>query len=388
MTPQQHIDQILAMTDRSGDSRLRSATIRELASLTGVPSVTSFYLDVDGRSRPRSSDVNAAVDRLFRRARRHADARGVGSAVEADLVWIRDVLDRGVDRSTTRGLALFVSSRSGLHRELALAVPVRDEVHIGPHPYVAPLAALVQGDRLVVVVLVDRRRARLFRCEHGAVSLLDTVEEDLPRAVDTEIELGDRERARTESALRHARRTADSVIDATRDLPGATVALGGDPECVAELQRHLPAALRAGPIEHVALAASATPSAVGEAVAGLQRELERRSIDGLLARLAEAVPHGAGTLGIDATLRAIAEQRVETLLVAPHLVTPGARCPACGWAGTSRRGRCPVCARPAEPVDDLVELAVDDALGQGADVVSVDADAWPADGIGALLRWA
>ena len=62
------------------------------------------------------------------------------------------------------------------------------------------------------------------------------------------------------------------------------------------------------------------------------------------------------------------EQRVETLLVEAGFAAPGVRCPTCGWLGGDDAAQCPADASATEPVDDVVEAAVERAVMQAAGI--------------------
>jgi peptide subunit release factor 1 (eRF1) len=74
-----------------------------------------------------------------------------------------------------------------------------------------------------------------------------------------------------------------------------------------------------------------------------------------------------GVVGLEATLAALADKRVGTLVVSEGFAAPGARCPACGHTGIAVR-QCPSCGTPTAAIDDVVDVLVGQALAQGATV--------------------
>jgi peptide subunit release factor 1 (eRF1) len=95
-----------------------------------------------------------------------------------------------------------------------------------------------------------------------------------------------------------------------------------------------------------------------------ERDREAALVDDLLQRIGGA--HGA-VVGLEATLAVLADQRVGVLLVADDFFTPGARCPACGHTGSNVR-HCPVCGSTNVEIDDIIEVAIEQAVAQGAAV--------------------
>src|SRR5690606_40992406 len=88
----------------------------------------------------------------------------------------------------------------------------------------------------------------------------------------------------------------------------------------------------------------------------------------LVGRLREAVARGGkGVVGLEATLRALVERRVEVLFASQGYRDSGWRCDRCGYL--CRKGpTCPVDGSTMRRVDDVVEEAVDVALGQSCKV--------------------
>ena len=108
-----------------------------------------------------------------------------------------------------------------------------------------------------------------------------------------------------------------------------------------------------------------------------------------MQRLRDAAgAHNRGVVGLDATLRALVERRVDTLLVSHGFEQEGWRCAACAYV--SRVGRtCPVCNTEMQFVEDVVEEAIEEALAQSCDVEICfgNADLDVLGRIGALLRY-
>ena len=82
--------------------------IRELASMKGERApITSCYLDVDGRRVSRYPDLEHEVGLLMRDAKGRANGE---QSVHSDLKRIEQFVRGGIDRSRTRGVAIFACS--------------------------------------------------------------------------------------------------------------------------------------------------------------------------------------------------------------------------------------------------------------------------------------
>ena len=95
-----------------------------------------------------------------------------------------------------------------------------------------------------------------------------------------------------------------------------------------------------------------------------------------------------GVGGLDPTLQALAERRVDHLLVSQGYRAPGWHCRPCGHLARIGR-RCPLCHASMEQTSDIVEHAIEQAMSQGCRVEMCveNADLDVLGGIGALLRY-
>jgi peptide subunit release factor 1 (eRF1) len=78
--------------------------------------------------------------------------------------------------------------------------------------------------------------------------------------------------------------------------------------------------------------------------------------------------NGRAVDGVQPVLAALVEHKVETLLVREGAEEPGSKCVTCGWLGPPGRARCPVDETALDPVDNIVEPAIQAAIQQAAGV--------------------
>ncbi len=162
---------------------ITEAAIRELAGFRGQDApVTTCYLDVDGRRLSRHRDYEQELERILRSAR--ARANGTES-VRSDLGRIEAYVKGGIDRTTTRGLAIFSCSAHEFWKVVPLPVPVRSRVVINQAPAVAQLESVAQEFDRFGVLLVDKQRARMLVFQLGELIDHSDLFDELPRDYDT-----------------------------------------------------------------------------------------------------------------------------------------------------------------------------------------------------------
>lgn len=363
--------------------------IRELASFRGEDApVTSCYLDVDGGRHVRHLDVVRELDTVLR------DARAAGNgdqSVASDLRRIEDFVKGGFDRSRTRGLAIFSCSAHDFWRVIELPISVRSQVVVNHTPSVGQLEVLVDEYERFGFLLVDRQRARMFVFELGELVESTTVLDQLPRGDDDDHSYT-KDHGRDHAAAtvqRHLRHAAEVAFGVFQDQGFQRLVLGAADDIAAELESVLHPYLKERLVARCAIPVGAPYEDIRVAALEAQADAERRHEVEIVARLREAVGAGRrGVSGLDATLQALVERRVECLLVSAGYTAIGWRCRGCGWMG--RLGRsCPVCQREMDQLDDVVEEAIEEALAQSCrvEVCVGNADLDVMGCVGALLRY-
>ncbi|MCU1375385.1 MAG: hypothetical protein JWO68_2671 [Actinomycetia bacterium] len=363
--------------------------IRSLASFKGEDApVTSVYLDVDGGRHVRFQDVVRSADLLLRDALQKHDGH---PSVIADIERVQELVRGGIDRSKTRGLAVFSCSAHDFWRVVELPVPVRDQVVVNHSPSVRQLEVVVVEYERFGLLLADKVRARVFVYELGEVIESTELLEPLPRGedVDHSVRRDRLQDHQTEAVHQHLRHAADAAFRVFQDRGFERLIIGAPEEISNELRSLLHPYLQERVEARCNISVGATVEEIRQAALAVEAEVERRKEAELVGRLRDAVGVGRlGVAGLDDTLKALVERRVETLLVSHGYTHPGWRCPSCDHV--RRVGRtCPVCQSEMHAVDDVVEEAVEDALAQSCDVeICVgNADLDVLGCIGAILRY-
>jgi peptide chain release factor subunit 1 len=371
---------------------------RLLEHRTGHP-VISLYLDLDPERFATPPARSAQIRSLMDQASRQLDGAADGLSHE-DLVTLRADLQRVDAYLSSRdapfrgagALGVFCSGQDDLFQVVQLPRPVPGRVVIGRSPYVEPLVASLQ-ERRWLVALVNRRVGRVLG---GPVDRLQE-RANLYDYVHGQHDQGGWSQSRYERSIEkdtddHLRRVAEGVNQRWRSERFHRVALGGPVEIVPRLEAHLAPEVKAnlapGRVD-VDLSSSGDDEirhALAKLVLEDEKHLEREALDRLAAGVGRG---GRGVGGPEATLKALNERRVQTLLLEPGFDRRGVRCRGCGLLMLESDGRCPADGGPMEELEHLREAAIEAALAQGADVMIVRhyPDLGPLQGIGALLRF-
>jgi len=310
---------------------LSGDVVRRLAAYAGSGPVVTCYLDVDGRRYVRPHDYELEFERM---------ARPVRERAHGALKRIEDHVRGGLDRSHTRGLALFSGVAGDLWEPLHLPVAVRNQLIVNQHPQVRQLEAVIERAERFAVLLADRQRARLFVFQLG--QLVDWSErfDRLPRHEDDGGELAkDQVRDHVDSATRrHLLRTAAAAFELFQESGFDQLLIGAPADIAAALERTLHPYLRERVTARLTVPVGAREDDVREAAVAAEEQVLRRREAADVNRLRSAAGMGDGAVvGLDEVLKALVERRVDTLLLSDGFEAPGWRCPSCAflaaWSG-------------------------------------------------------
>jgi peptide chain release factor subunit 1 len=374
---------------------LDHSLLRKLAEWVPIPAgvpITSLYLTVDGRRFPRKADYLIGLDELLRDVRGRMNGLDALAArsVERDLGRMREFVREEFDRGDTRGLALFSAHDAGLWQEVRVPRPVRDRAVVGPQADLLPLESLLETYPSVCTALVDYEKARLFLLALGRIQEVHGVWDDVPNRHDqggwAQMRM---QRHVDDHRIKHVRRVADTLFRLWQTSAFEHLILAGPAEAHHDLEHELHDYLRRRVRAQLVSPITASAEEVRKRSLAIEEELEREAEQQRLEQILNAAGAGAqGVTGLDATLAALADDRIRELVVGIDLSEPGGSCAACGRLA-STAGACPACGEPMREIADVVEAAVAQAYRQGCRVETVvDGEAVSSlGGIGALLRF-
>jgi peptide chain release factor subunit 1 len=311
-----------------------------------------------------------------------------GGIVQRVRAWLAEEFDE-----QNRGVVLYAEVDGDWFEALQFPVPVQNRLVIADRPVVAPLAQVLTSYEHYGVVLLDREHVRILSVYLG--TLLEELEfRGDPLPVPNDVQAGGY------SQMRFQRRKREEMKHFFKDFaeevdkfvqgyqPRHLVLLGTD-ENVARFREFLPQAL----LDRVAYTGPApvdepAPGVLARLEPHLRAEHERHDRE-LLDQVRDRAAHEyLATAGLQGTLTALQEGKVDTLVLARDGQVQGARCTQCGFVFVRNVTRCPYDgAEKLEPVD-VMEVMVRLAEQQGAEIQFADANAI-ADlrGAAALLRF-
>lgn len=343
---------------------------RALAALdTAGPPVVSLYLQLTPERRV-GGGWRSALSALSHRISQTAD-QAIRASVNADIEDIRGALDQQLPE-LGRGAAFFACRERGIWRQIALPIPLPDNIRIGPRPYLRPLLRTWGRSDRMLLALLSREQSRFFVSHLGTIEEIYRVKGQRIRGMLTDRVPRDRRDALATHLMKDEAKALASIAEIIgRELETSHILLCAPPDMSAAFRDHLSkeSLSRLAAFETSVHAASAE---IAAAAAAMQDQLKAREERELIGRLRDANPVVVST-ETQETLDCLSEGRVLTLVVDDSFAAAGTECRHCGSlfedAGLSK---CPVCGEGnLEAVNDLVEAALQQALERRAQIAFV-----------------
>src|SRR3954454_21576994 len=340
---------------------LKENRLRELARIhPDGARVLSIFLNLDpaqfATPPARASEISSVIDDAHRRVREgdglsHDARKGLEEDVKRADAFLRDLSPKGA-----HGFALFACDGAGLFEGFRLPRPIDRRAVIIDSPFVEPLVELLCAGGNWMVVLVNRSVGRLLRGDGHNFQERAAIQDD----VHGQHSQGGWSQARyqrsvDEDVMDHLKNVADAVFVRFKRAPFDNLLLGGPGETRSDFEGRLHPYLRerlAGWID-IDVENSSTDDvarSAREKIDDHTRASERPALD----RVQEGVAKkGRGVAGLEPTLEALNERRVETLLLQEGFSSAGCTCPQCGSVYSVNGGNCPADGTELDCRDDL-----------------------------------
>ncbi len=329
----------------------------------GRTPVVSLYLNTD-MTRRLKDEVLLVLKGFLKEAS--------GEASPEDLEKIENFFTLEYDWQA-RGVAVFSNAEKDFWLSYSFPKPFADEIQVLPEPYIRPLAHLLSLHERYGVALVSREQARFFGFNMGELEEFGGVSGDVPG----KHKQGGWAQARyqrhiDEHAAQQLRNAAEAFARLWEKEKFGYAILGGTEENVKAFADFLPRPLQEAIAFTFTADIMASVADLEEEIAGLVEDFERRRNEELVRQaLTEAAKGRRATSGLDDTLNAIREGRVNILLLEPDFKAPGRKCPNCGYMTSQPIEVCPVCSSSLEGRPDILNDAVAETLRKGGKIVTL-----------------
>ncbi len=364
---------------------LTDRDLKEILDLSCPDAVLSVYLNTDP-AEGNTEALKLRLRRLVEDANLPKDQSAVLEYFEHAREW------KG------RGMAIFSCHARDFFRAYPLGVPVRSQARVGDHPYVKPLADLLDAYGGYGVVLVDKQKTRLFLFHLGELIEEDgLVGEDVRRTKRGGASSVPGRRGGTAGQTRYNEEVTDRNVKGSVEFAVhffeqnrvRRLLIGGTEDNVARFRRALPKAWQSLVVGSFPVGMTANATEVLARAMEIGRKAEAvRETRLVQAVLTNAAKGAAGVVRLDGTLDAVHDGRVQMLVICDGYRASGYQCQGCGYLTAQKLHTCPFCAKGFDRIEDAVEMAVHNVMKAGGDVEVIRSNPDLEDvGVGALLRY-
>lgn len=292
-----------------------------------------------------------------------------------------------------RGAAFFSCRTAGLWRQIAVPLPLPDNAHAAARPFIRPLVRAQDEHDRFVIALLSEEISRYFISQIGQVQeVFDIHGTNMRRTL---ADHGPKERHGsdvTEALSAEAQILAGAAQQVMSRYEARYLVLAEAKDLRASVIHCLGKVMQQRVGDEFAVDIHAGVADIAAAAEPAQRAIEEREEIATVQALLDAGPKGAAH-GMQATLAALWQRRVATLVVDDMYAAPGACCRTCAAVLQTPQAACPVCgSNRIDTVEDAVELAIEQTLdADGALELVRSAPARqaliPVGPLAALLRW-
>jgi peptide chain release factor subunit 1 len=365
---------------------LAESDLRVLLDFSTNKPVLSVYLNTDP-SQGNADAYKLRLRNMLKDINLSEDVDAIEKYFDLDYNW------------SGRGVAVFSCAGEGFFNAYPLALSVRDLIQIGDRPSVKPLANLFNNYGGYGVILVDKQGARLFFFHLGQLKeqqgILGEPIKHTKRGGSSSL-AGRRGGVAGQTNFveatveRNMKDVAEAATHFFEENHVRRILIGGTEDNIALFRSLLTKtwqSLIVGTF-HMNMTASHTEVLNQTLQIGVQVESqhEKKVVENLINNA--AINSGAVT-GLEPTLVAINNGRVQMLVLIESLKKRGFRCQGCNRLTTLPSETCEPCGGKFDRISDIVELAVSTVMRQGGEVEVIQPipEFEQAGGVGAMLRY-
>lgn len=357
---------------------IRHRDVDQLQQLSQAPGNTlTVYLDVD-QTNPanRKRQFETRLKDMLRQLRtEHTNDEELAAAADEVEGIIKQIDPTGKTLVLARHRQLGVTFRK------PVKVSLPPSAYWGNGAFLRPLLEALDEHERFGIVLVDRKRARLFTVFMGDIEEhKDLIAEPTPRSdspsQDKQLSQPRMARHHDEAVTSHLKRVAAEIGRIMEQLEVDRLIIGGSVAAASELARVLPKRSKGRLVEVLPIPITATNEEIlaraSEVQAGLERAEELEIVRDLLKEVRKG---GRAVAGLGPTLAALNEGRVWKLIYLQGLELAGGHCASCNMLFDPADENCPLCGAPLRRESQILDRMSHAVLDQGGHVEPVDGPA-------------
>lgn len=376
-----------------------SKDIREVLDYktTDKPVVT-VYLTVDN-ARTQKKDYITKLNSMITESRKAAEEdqsipKSDKKMINSLFAEIKEYVSESFSANSTKTLLIYTKAEH-IWKIFRLPVVMRPKIVIDPKPHTQNLRNLINNTKRYAVLMIDREKAQIASIYLGQLSdYLAAFISDVPSKVNFRSEAAMREKkilGRIEEKLHQFFKYIDEeTLKLFRDKRFDELILAGRNELLSQFKNYMHSYLQERYIGDVILEPSSPAQKIEEKANALIQEKQEEYKNDLVDNLIdEHNPNRWGVLGIEAVINSLLNDQIKILIYERDFKREGYVCVKCRYMTVEKKESCPYCDAKLRHYSDIVDEIIEQALGQGCEIVDVSGNQRLKDAgsIGAILRY-
>ncbi len=360
--------------------------LRELSEVSDVkPSFVSLYLNVLGEEPQKFLD---------KRERECLKALGgekeLKEIFQKNMEEIRDFLKAGRKSEKARAMAIFSSVPKNFFEAYMLTLEMENQLIVDTSPYIRPLAMLREEWESFAIALLDHKNAKLFLISSAVIS--DT--KKMHKHIMNKHKKGGWSQMRFQrlrkGAIEHFfKEVSEKLEEFLEKEKVRRIVLAGPGNAKKEFQEFLPEHLKKKIIATIDEDLDVPEGQLlSDSLHDFFKKERQEEIEMVQDLRAEILKGGLVTYGVDDTLKAVTEGRVELLLINMGTKVKGWKCERCDIFRLGAVKKCELCGNDVFNVDVVEEMVeASESMGTTLEFIKDDQFLEELGGVAAFLRY-
>jgi peptide chain release factor subunit 1 len=360
--------------------------------------VVSLYLMVDGARTDKRGYLTTLNSMITQKKDELENNPGIPREDKKKVYDIFEKIKSYVDdrfKADSAKTLLIFSDGEQLWQELAFPIVMRSKIIVDPKPHTQNLRSMVQSFNKYAILLMDREKAQIYLLYLGQINeYLAAFINDVPSKVNFRSEAAFREKKLLGKIEEKLHRFFKIINDKTMELFSQGkfdyLIVAGRKEILSNFSNYLHNYLQSKKIGQIEAQPDSEVWQISKKAQELVDQYEKATKDKLVDDLFDEYnPNGWAVAGIKATIKALLIEQIRTLVYDRNLIQEGYVCDSCQYISVEKQEGCPYCEGQLVYYHDIVDEIVEDALGQGCEVIDVEGNQRlsAAGGIAAILRY-
>lgn len=300
---------------------------------------------------------NKTEDPKFLQRREQSCTQTIQKHVKQNFLETMDIINQTLATTPEKYGAIFASKKHNLKESITFTIPIYNALIVDTSPYIRPLARIIDEWESYTLLLLDSHSAKIIDISIGAVENTKQLSKDIIN----KHKKGGQSQARfqriRQGAIHAFLKEVAEAITKHSDNP---IILAGPGTTKTQLQEILPKPIQEKIISVLDISIDDVQDLIQQSYEIMAEKETEKSIATVQKLQKEILTDGLGVYGLDETLAAAQQGKIDTLIVEKDYKVKGCICEQCQIIRAGPIKDCPLCGQPtseADVIEEIIEFA-------------------------------